>query len=65
MRWAVGIFYAGLVTYVFVAGGLGTGLVVLAAVLGLLLMMRPIDAGQAITDWAHLRFRGRRVSSSS
>jgi hypothetical protein len=53
------------VTYVFAAGGLGTGLVVLAAVLGLLLMIRPIDAGRAITDWAHLRFRGRRVSSSS
>jgi hypothetical protein len=65
MRWAVGIFYAGLVTYVFVAGGLETGLVVLAAVLCLLVIMRPIDAGRAITDWAHLRFRGRRVSSSS
>lgn len=65
MRWAVGIFYAALVSYVFAVGGLGTGLVVFAAVLGLLVMMRPIDAGRAITDWAHLRFRGRRVSSSS
>jgi hypothetical protein len=65
MRWGVGVFYMALIGFVAAAGGLGTGLVVAGAVIGLLVVMRPVEAGTAITRWSHLLLRGRRVSSSS
>jgi hypothetical protein len=58
-------FYAVLVAFAFAFGGISTGLLVLLAAVVLILGLRPIDAGRAITGCAHLATRRGRVASSS
>ena len=65
MRRAVAAFYVALVAYIFLVGGPKTGFVIVGAIVGLLIAMRPIEAGRAIKLWSRLRFRGRRTSTSS
>src|SRR5206468_5096143 len=65
MRWIVGAFYAAMVTSVALLGGPKAAAYVLFGILAVVVMLRPGEAGRAITDWAERLFRHRAVSSSS
>lgn len=65
MRWAVGSFYAAMVAFAVRAGGVEAGGYVLFAAVALIVMLRPAEAGTAITGWASRFFRRRAVERSS
>ena len=65
MRWFVGAFYAGLVAFAGWAGGPRAGASVLFGVVAVMVMLRPAEAGRAITDWAGWVFRRHQVETSS
>jgi hypothetical protein len=65
MRWVVGAFYAGLVVFAGWAGGVKMGAYVLAAAIALIIMLRPLEAGRAVSDWAGRVFQRHEIRTSS
>ena len=64
MRWIVGAFYASLVVFVGRAGGVKAAAYVVFAIVALMVMLRPAQAGRAISDWAKWFFRRHDVQPS-
>jgi hypothetical protein len=64
MRRLVVASYAGMVAFASLFGSWTTGLWVFLAVVTLVVMLRPADAGRAISDRAGWFIRRHRVTSS-
>jgi hypothetical protein len=56
MRWVVGSFYAAMLAFVGWTGGPKAAGYVVFAIVALMIMLRPAQAGRAITDWARWFF---------
>jgi hypothetical protein len=65
MRWFVAAFYTTLVVFAGWAGGVEIAAYVLAAAIALIIMLRPLQAGSAVSDWAGRMFQRHEVRTSS
>jgi hypothetical protein len=65
MRWVAGTFYLLVAGFAGMVGGPKTALVLLGAMAMLMVILQPASAGRALSGWAHLLYRRRRVTSSA
>ena len=64
MRWVVGAFYAAMLVFVGWIGGPKAAGYVVFAIVALMIMLRPAQAGRAITDWARWFFHRHDIQPS-